>query len=68
MNDRGVMTTLGADQAMREVLEPLVRPVLADWHVDDGGALRDFLVALFRTGYNYEAVYDIVRQIESQPR
>jgi hypothetical protein len=54
------------NQGAREVLTEAVRPVLADWGLDEQAtnALVDVLVALLRKGYNLDALRDILLQIE----
>jgi hypothetical protein len=58
------MIKLDDQAAMREVLEPIVRPVLANVHLENGcDALLDFLVVMLRT-YNIDMLHDIALQIE----
>jgi hypothetical protein len=60
------MTIKLDDQAAREVLMPAVRPVLADWGLDEQAmtALVDVLVALFRADYGIESLKEMLVQIE----
>jgi hypothetical protein len=62
----GTMIIKLDDQAAREVLGPAVRPVLADWGLDEKAttALVDVLVALVRADYSIGALQDMLVQIK----
>jgi hypothetical protein len=64
--EEAMMTIKFDDQTAREVLGPAVRPVLADWGVDEQGtsALVDVLVALFRANYGIGSLQEMLVQIE----
>jgi hypothetical protein len=52
------------DQALRELLAKIVRPVLADWSLDAlAEPLLDVLVGLERADYSIQVLVDIVEEI-----
>jgi hypothetical protein len=54
------------EQAAREVLGPAVRPVAANWGLNEQAttALIDVLVALFRQDYSIGSLQEMLVQIE----
>ncbi len=61
-------TVLAGDKASRELLEPVVRQVLATWpdFGDQCETLVNLLVALFRAGYSITSLQDMLAEIEAE--
>jgi hypothetical protein len=58
--------TPDSDQALREVLAKAVRPVLADWQLEEQtDALVDVLAAVTHKGYSLQALHDILVELDS---
>jgi hypothetical protein len=60
------LTAMFPIEAAREILTKAVRPVFADWGLDEQAmtALVDVLIALLRHDYNFDALRDMLLQIE----